>query len=88
MIDVYTYTNTIQYYMILATCLISLSRRLGGALNALNSNARNAIPSESCSFERKSPTTSARESLQETPRSSERCYFALTCINTSTNKLN
>ena len=35
----------------------------GGALNALNSNARNAISSQSCSFKRKCLVTSARESL-------------------------
>ena len=42
-----------------------------------NSDARNAIPSQSCSFERTCLTTSARESLRETLRSSERFYFAL-----------
>ena len=42
-----------------------------------NSNAPNAIPSQSCSFIRKCLITCARESPRETLRSSERFYFAL-----------
>ena len=48
-----------------------------------NSNARNVIPSQSFSFKRKCLTTSARESLWETLRSSERFHFALTRIRAS-----
>ena len=39
------------------------ARVVGGALNALNSNARNAILSQSFSRKRKCLITSARESL-------------------------
>ena len=43
-----------------------------------DSDARNTIPSRSFSFERKGLIiTSAGESLCETPRSSERSYFAM-----------
>ena len=48
-----------------------------------NSYVRNAIPSQSSSFKRKCIVTSARESLWETLRSSERFNYALTRIKAS-----
>ena len=48
-----------------------------------NSNARNVIPSQRLSSKRNCLITSARDSLWETPRSSERLSFALAPINAS-----
>ena len=42
------------------------------------------LHSQSCSFKTKYLATSARTSLWETPRSSERCYFAMSRIKAST----
>ena len=49
-----------------------------------NSNARNAIPSQSFPFQRKCLVTSARKGLRETLRSSERFCFALARIKAPT----
>ena len=45
------------------SCRPALSVSLGGARNALKFNARNAIPSQNCSLNRKCSISSARESL-------------------------
>ena len=52
-----------------------------------NPYARNAIPSHNCSFKRQCLITSARESLWENLRSSDKFYFALTGIKASTNSM-
>ena len=52
-----------------------------------NSNARNAVPSQSFSFKRKCLITSARESLSETLRSSEKLTLRLRALKRQPNNV-